>query len=104
MKQMSDSVPTVSLHISSFQMRATLSRLTTYLLEEQYAFLQTFHSGQHTEFEIFQQSGQVVIRLIPRATESVSLTGKPTESTDEHTQAGETSRLIQRLLEVCNPG
>ena len=99
---MPDSIPTVSLHISSFQMRNTLRRLTTYLLEEQYAFLQTFHRGQRTEFEIFQQSGQAMVRLTLQATASASPAGNTTASMDERTQAGETARLIQRLLEVCN--
>ena len=101
---MSDSVSTVSLHLSPSQMWEVLRRLTTYLLQEEYAFLQTFHNGQFTEFEIFQHAGPVAVRLALRTTESVGSVGLPTDPTYEPAPIGETALLMQRLLEVCNPG
>jgi hypothetical protein len=101
---MSDSVPTVSVHIAPSQMWEVLSRLTTYLLQEEYAFLQTFHNGQYMEFEIFQHAGSAAVRLTLHTTEPVSPAELPTELTDEPAPEGETTLLMQRLLEVCNPG
>ena len=101
---MSESVPTVSLHISPSQMWEVLRRLTTYLLQEEYAFLQTFHHGQYMELEIFQHAGPDAVRLALRITESASSAGLPQGPTYEPALAGEAALLIQRLLEVCNPG
>jgi hypothetical protein len=101
---MFEPVPTVSLHIAPSQMWEVLRRLTTYLLQEEYAFLQTFHNGQYTELEIFQHSGLAAVRLTLHSTESVSPAGLPTGPTYEPALAGETTLFIKRLLEVCNPG
>jgi hypothetical protein len=101
---MSDSVPTVSLHISPSQRWEVLRRLTTYLLQEEHAFLQTFYNEQYTELEIFQHAGPIAVRLALRTTESMSPVGLPAGSTYEPAHAGEPALLIQRLLEVCSPG
>jgi hypothetical protein len=80
-----------------------LRRLTTYLLQEEYAFLQTLHHKQYMEFEIFQHAGPVAVRLALRTTASVEPVGLPMGATYEPAPVGETALLMQRLLEVCNP-
>jgi hypothetical protein len=99
---MSAAIPMIRVHMAASQMQEALSRLTAYLLEEQYAFLHTFHSGEHTELEIFQQSGAAVVHLTIQTGASTRPTGHETAATDEQSQSGESARLIQRLLDICN--
>jgi hypothetical protein len=45
--------PDVTLHIPQTQFQAVQTRLTDYLLQSQYAFVQSFSGGLDTTFEIF---------------------------------------------------
>jgi hypothetical protein len=100
---MPDSCPTVTLHLSSTHIWDVSRRLTIYLLQERLAFLQTFHAGQGTEFDIFYAQGDPVVRLLLQTPESAEPPGLAAMSTVDLSSVGEISPLLQRLLEVCKP-
>jgi len=63
---MTQSTPTVTLHIPASQMSVVLARLTAFLLHARYAFLQTFHSAGHTDIDMFDQHQQLLVRCTLR--------------------------------------
>jgi hypothetical protein len=100
---MPDSCPTVILRLSSTHMWDVSRRLTIYLLQEHLAFLQTFHAGQGTEFDIFYPQGDPVARLVLQTPESADPPGLAAMSPVDLGSVGEISPLLQRLLEICKP-
>lgn len=72
-----EAVTTITLHFSPHRLPAMITRLTTYLLERQYGFLQTYHTPEHTEFEVFDTEERSVIHLTMKSakeTETRSMT------------------------------
>jgi hypothetical protein len=100
---MSDSCPTVTLHLSSTHIEDVSRRLTIYLLQERLAFLQIFHAAQGTAFDIFYPQGDSVVRLVLQTAESADPAELAATSTADLRSVGEISPLLQRLLEVCTP-
>jgi hypothetical protein len=100
---MIDSCPTVTLYLSAAHMSAISRRLTTYLLQEHLAFVQTFYAEQQTEFTIFYPQGDPVVHLLLHTPESIPPVELAATFTVDLSRAGEISPLLQRLLEVCKP-
>jgi len=100
---MTDSCPTVTLYLSAAHMPTVSRQLTTYLLQEHLAFLQTFHAEHQTEFTIFYPPGDSVVRLLLQTSESIHPVGLAATSTVDSSRAGEIGPLLQKLLEVCKP-
>ena len=98
-----DSVPTVTLSFSSSDMSTALTKLTIYLLQENYAFLQIFHHNTHTDFDIFHPRHQPAVRLTLRVIESGTTAAVAPAPAFDHLDRPDTASLIQRLLEVCTP-
>lgn len=100
---MTDACPTVTLYLSAAYIPTVSRRLTTYLLQEHLAFLQTFYAEQQTEFTVFYPQGDPMVRLRLHTPESVSPVELAATSTVDVSRAGELSPLLQKLLEVCKP-
>ncbi len=98
---MSDTMPTITLDMSLARMQHVLSRLTAFLLQEPYAFLQTFHGEQRTEIEIFLHASHPAVRLTLRVVETAETAGIVPAPVCEDPVQAETVAFLQRLLEVC---
>ena len=51
---------TVTLYFPPLHLPAVITRLTTYLLQKSYDFLQTSHATSHVDFDIFAQQHPLV--------------------------------------------
>ena len=69
---MTQPAPTAILHIPVSQLPVVLARLTVFLLQAGYAFLQTFHSAGHTDVEIFDQHQHLLVRCTLRVADTTS--------------------------------
>jgi hypothetical protein len=97
---MMESQQTVTLHFPLAHLPALLTRLTTYLLQQHHSFVQTSYATGHTDFDIFTQQQQPLMRLSFQATEDPDAwSGKrvPTTSTPLTADAVE---LLQHLLQT----
>jgi hypothetical protein len=65
---MTPSTPTITIHSPAVQQPVVLTQLTTFLLRARYAFLQTFHSAEYSDMDIFDQDQQLLIRCTIRET------------------------------------
>ena len=59
---------TVTLHCSPVRLPVMITRLTTYLLEQQYGFLQTCYAPGHSDFDVFDAEHQPMVHLTVKAT------------------------------------
>lgn len=66
---MHQTTPTVIIASATGQMPAVLARLTTFLLQARYAFLQTFPSPGHADLDVFDQQ-QLLIHCSIHETEA----------------------------------
>ncbi len=85
---MTELQPAVTLDFPSAQLPAMITRLTTYLLQQHYSFLQTREHGEQTTFEIFDAGHRRLLSLTlragmrPRDGETPSAEGSPPLSAD----------------------
>lgn len=80
---MSTANPDVILHIPQAQFQAVQTRFTDFLLQSQYAFVQSFSSGCDTAFEIFSDRAPAatlerVQLVLCQAAHGTSMTGDAT--------------------------
>lgn len=64
------SPPALVLPFPPHRLPAMMTRLTTYLLQHQYEFLQTYHDAHHMEFDILVQPDRPAVRLVLQAGET----------------------------------
>jgi hypothetical protein len=62
--------PTITIHSPAVQQPVVLTHLTAFLLRARYAFLQTFHSAEYSDIDIFDQHQQLLIRCTIREVET----------------------------------
>jgi hypothetical protein len=67
---MTPSTPTITIHSPAVQQPVVLTHLTAFLLRARYAFLQTFHSAEYSDIDIFDQHQQLLIRCTIREVET----------------------------------
>ena len=97
-------IPSVTLHFPPLHLPAMITRLTTYLLEHQYGFLQTYDTLEQTEFEVFDAQDRPMIHLRlkgSRATAAQSVTQVLSEA--RHL-APDVTHLLQHLLHLAGSG
>jgi hypothetical protein len=97
---MTRSLQTVTLHVPAPQLPTLLTRLTTYLLHNHYAFLHTCHDATHADFDIFQQHHPLV-RLTLRSTDAHGSTPM-LASAPPPTLAAEAVGIIRHLLPAAS--
>jgi len=90
---------TVTLHVPERQLPVFCTRLTTYLLQHHYAFLQTCHDVTQNDFDILHQQ-HPLLRLTLRSADlsdsppGLSLSALPP------TLAAEAVAILQHLLQA----
>lgn len=66
---MTSALPVATVHVPALHLPALLSRLTTYLLEQNATFLQTLHDERRVDFDVFRQQVPL-LRLAIHATDA----------------------------------
>lgn len=90
--------PDAILHLPQTQLQAAQARLTDYLIQAQYAFMQSFSGHNDAIFDIFPPAmpESVQLALCP-AEGGVSVDDAP----DQAMRTAALSALIERLVAVC---
>lgn len=88
------------LHVSAVAMPAMITRLTTYLLQDHYMFLQTRYDTTRVGFEIFTAQEQLLLRLTLQTTESTTSVSRLPTTRTPLPLAAEATRLLQHLLQL----
>jgi hypothetical protein len=88
----------VTLYVPLSHLPVLITRLTTYLLQKSYDFLQTSHAADHVDFEIFAQQ-QPLVHLILQAVEAAD----PTAGSLPPTLPADALELMHHLLETSLP-
>jgi hypothetical protein len=102
----SNAEPDVTLHIPHMQWQAVQTRLTDYLLQSQYAFLQSFSGGLATTFDIFVDTSvastpeSLQLVLCP-TTNPTSMAVVPDRSPPTAPQSAHLAALTERLVAMC---
>lgn len=99
--RMTSSTPTVTIHSPAVQQPVVLSHLTTFLLRARYAFLQTFHSAEHSDIDIFDQHQQLLIRCIIREDATARRMSAPSVLPAQETLPEDLVTLIHALVQAC---
>lgn len=99
--RMTSSTPTITLYSTVMQQPRILTHLTAFLLHARYAFLQTFHSAECSDIDIFDQHQQLLIRCSIRVAETDRGVPAPAVSPAQETLPENLVRLIQALVQAC---
>ena len=98
---MISSTPTVTIHSPAVQHPVVLSHLTTFLLRARYAFLQTFHSAEHSDIDIFDQHQQLLVRCTIREAGTDRRMPVPSVSPAQEALPENLATLIHALVQAC---
>jgi hypothetical protein len=77
------------------------THLTAFLLRARYAFLQTFHSTEHSDLDIFDQHQQLLIRCTIREDETDRRMSAPSVFPAQETLPEDLVTLIHALVQAC---
>src|SRR5215813_4994984 len=99
--RMTPSTPTVTIHSPAVQQPIVLSHLTAFLLRARYAFLQTFHSVEHSDIDIFDQHQQLLVRCTIREAEPDRRMPAPSISPAQEALPENLVTLIHALVQAC---
>ncbi len=91
---------TVTLHCSPVRLPAMITRLTTYLLEQQYGFLQTCYASGHSDFDVFDVEHQPIVHLTVKATNDMQALSEARALPISSHLAPEAAQLLQHLLRL----
>jgi hypothetical protein len=89
---------TFTLHMPLPRLPVIITRLTAYLVQEQYEFLQTFYDTTHTAFDIFKQQ-QPIVCLTLRSVEDNDPASTPAALVSTHALTADAVALVQYLLQ-----
>jgi hypothetical protein len=98
---MTPSTPTVTIYTTAVQQPVVLTHLTAFLLRARYAFLQTFHSTEHSDLDIFDQHQQLLIRCTIREDETDRRMSAPSVFPAQETLPEDLVTLIHALVQAC---
>jgi hypothetical protein len=98
---MTPSTPTITIHITAGQQPVVLTHLTAFLLRAHYAFLQTFHSAEHSDIDIFDQHQQLLIRCTIREDATDRCMSAPSVFPAQETLPEDLVTLIHALVQAC---
>ena len=98
---MTPSTPTVTIYSTAVQQPVVLTHLTAFLLRARYAFLQTFHSAEHSDIDIFDQHQQLLIRCTIREAEIDMRMSAPSVFPAQETLPENLVTLIHALVQAC---
>ena len=97
---MTPSTPTVIIYSPAVQQPVVLTHLTTFLLHARCAFLQTFHSAERSEIDIFDQHQQLLVRCTIRETEADRGMPAPSVSPAQEVLPEHLTTLIHDLVQA----
>src|SRR5262249_47931646 len=98
---MTPSTPMVTIHSPAVQQPAVLTHLTAFLLRAHYAFLQTFHSAEHSDIDIFDQHQRLLVRCTIRQAETDRCLPAPSISLAQEALPESLVTLIHALVQAC---
>lgn len=98
---MTPSTPTVTIHSTAEQMPVVCARLTAFLLRARYAFVQTFHSAEHSDIDVFDQHRQLLVRCTLQEVETDTLRPAPAVLAVPETLPAHLATLTHNLVQVC---
>ena len=99
--RMTPSTPTVTINSPAMQQPVVLTHLTAFLLRARYAFLQTFHSAEHSDIDIFDQHQQLLARCTIREAETDRRMPAPSVSPAQEALPENLATLIHALVQAC---
>jgi hypothetical protein len=99
--RMTPFTPTITIHSPAVQQPVVLTHLTVFLLHARYAFLQTFHSAEHSDIDIFDLHQQLLVRCTIREAEPDRRMPAPSVSPAQETLPENLATLIQALVQAC---
>ena len=99
--RMTPSTPTITIYSPAVQQPVVLTHLTAFLLHARYAFLQTFHSAEHSDIDIFDQHQQLLIRCTIREAETDRRMPGPSVSPAQEALPENLATLIHALVQAC---
>jgi hypothetical protein len=96
---MTDLTATVTLYLTPAQMPRAMAGLIAFCVRAPYAFLQTWHSADHSDVDIFTPSHTIQLTLCT----AVSDGPEPgsTLFSPEVTTSTELAHLAQQLVQIC---
>jgi len=95
------STPTLTISCTAVQQPIVLAHLTAFLLRDRYAFLQTFHSVERSDIDIFDQHQQLLIRCTIREAETDRRMPAPSVFPAQETLPENLATLIHALVQAC---
>ena len=98
---MTPSTPTITIHCTAVQQSIVLARLTAFLLRDRYAFLQTFHSAEHSDIDIFDQHQQLLIRCTIQEVEADRRMPALSVFPAQETLPESLATLLHALVQAC---
>ncbi len=94
--------PDIIMHLPQAQLQAAQARLTDYLLQAQYAFMQSFSGDADTIVDIFPPSIPEGVQLVLCPAESgVSVEYAQDQAISAAEPSAQMAALVQRLVAVC---
>jgi hypothetical protein len=101
LSRMTPSTPTITIHSPAVQQPVVLTRLTEFLLHAHYAFLQTFHSAERSDIDIFDQHQQLLVRCTIREAETDRHMPGLSVSPAQEALPENLATLIHALVQAC---
>jgi len=98
---MTPSTPTITIHSTAAQQPVVLAHLTAFLLQARYAFVQTFHSAEHSALDIFDQHQQLLVRCTIQEAETNRRTPVASVCPAQGVGPENLATLIQALVQAC---
>jgi len=98
---MTPPTPMVTIHSTAAQQPVVFTHLTAFLLRARYAFLQTFHSAQHSDIDIFDQHQQLLVRCTIREVGTDRHIPAPSVFPAPAALPANLATLIHALVQAC---
>lgn len=96
-----ESAASVTLYCSPARLPEMITRLTTYLLEKQYGFMQTCYTPAHSDFDVFDAAQQPIVHLTVKATNDTQALSEVQALPTSSPLAPDAAQLLQHLLQLA---
>lgn len=96
-----ESAAPVTLYCRSARLPEMITRLTTYLLEQQYGFMQTCYTPEHADFDVFDAEQRPIVQLTVKATNDTQALSEAQALPISSPLAPDAAQLLQHLLQLA---
>ena len=93
-------IASVTLYFPPVRLPAMITRLTTYLLEHQYGFLQTYETLEQTAFEVVDAQERSIVRLTLTSNSAAAAQSATQVLSEVRHLAPDAVSLLQHLLQL----